>query len=328
MNRWLWLLALGLAPCNVVADDPKTPPAQKESAKTADSAKDEFVAIQKEWQTQQSAFGKKYQAAAAEDRQKLFETDYPKVEPFAQRCLTLAEKWPTAPEAADALFWALSNNVSGDTGKKCCTMLKTVWLDKASLEEIGKKLVRHYYLQNPDLHQSLMARAEKEDKDPKVIPVLLWLHRQGQIMPQVADNAKKAQELILTRFIDSKEIGNMCQLLGDSEDTKAVDTLKTILEKNSHDNVKAAACYGLGKQLGKVEATQAEAEKYLEQAIKDFPQAGEAVKALAKGELHEVKYLAIGKVIPEVKGKDLDDKEFKLMEYRGKVVLLDFWGFW
>jgi cytochrome oxidase Cu insertion factor (SCO1/SenC/PrrC family) len=37
---------------------------------------------------------------------------------------------------------------------------------------------------------------------------------------------------------------------------------------------------------------------------------------------------AVGKKAPEIKGEDLDGKAFKLSDYRGKVVLLDFWGFW
>jgi cytochrome oxidase Cu insertion factor (SCO1/SenC/PrrC family) len=39
-------------------------------------------------------------------------------------------------------------------------------------------------------------------------------------------------------------------------------------------------------------------------------------------------HLAIGKVAPEIEGKDVDGKKFKLSEYRGKVVVLDFWGDW
>lgn len=31
---------------------------------------------------------------------------------------------------------------------------------------------------------------------------------------------------------------------------------------------------------------------------------------------------------PEITGVDVDGKEFKLSDYRGKVVVLDFWGFW
>lgn len=31
---------------------------------------------------------------------------------------------------------------------------------------------------------------------------------------------------------------------------------------------------------------------------------------------------------PDIVGEDVDGKEFKLSDYRGKVVVLDFWGFW
>ena len=36
----------------------------------------------------------------------------------------------------------------------------------------------------------------------------------------------------------------------------------------------------------------------------------------------------IGQVAPEIQGRDLENKPMKLSEFRGKVVVLDFWGFW
>ena len=48
----------------------------------------------------------------------------------------------------------------------------------------------------------------------------------------------------------------------------------------------------------------------------------------AKEALAEVSKLAIGTVAPEIEGVDIDGVAFKLSDYRGKVVLLDFWGFW
>ena len=36
----------------------------------------------------------------------------------------------------------------------------------------------------------------------------------------------------------------------------------------------------------------------------------------------------VGKMAPEIVGKDLDGEMFKLSDYRGKVVMLDFWGDW
>jgi hypothetical protein len=36
----------------------------------------------------------------------------------------------------------------------------------------------------------------------------------------------------------------------------------------------------------------------------------------------------VGDVAPEIEGEDVDGRPFKLSDYKGKVVLLDFWGDW
>jgi hypothetical protein len=50
--------------------------------------------------------------------------------------------------------------------------------------------------------------------------------------------------------------------------------------------------------------------------------------AEAADELFAAKYLSIGATAQEISGKDLDGVAFKLSDYRGKVVVLDFWGDW
>ena len=37
---------------------------------------------------------------------------------------------------------------------------------------------------------------------------------------------------------------------------------------------------------------------------------------------------SVGALAPEIAASDLDGVPFKLSDYRGKVVLLDFWGNW
>ena len=49
---------------------------------------------------------------------------------------------------------------------------------------------------------------------------------------------------------------------------------------------------------------------------------------LAKRELFEIRHLSIGREAPEIESEDIDGKKFKLTDYRGKVLLLDFWGNW
>jgi hypothetical protein len=36
----------------------------------------------------------------------------------------------------------------------------------------------------------------------------------------------------------------------------------------------------------------------------------------------------VGIKAPEIKGEDVDGKSMRLSEFRGKVVMLDFWGNW
>src|SRR5580765_3370097 len=39
-------------------------------------------------------------------------------------------------------------------------------------------------------------------------------------------------------------------------------------------------------------------------------------------------FAPVGKEVPDIEGEDLDGKPFKLSDYRGKVVMLTFWGNW
>lgn len=54
----------------------------------------------------------------------------------------------------------------------------------------------------------------------------------------------------------------------------------------------------------------------------------EDLKNEASEALYEIDHLSVGCAAPEIEGVDVDGVPVKLSDYRGKVVLLDFWGFW
>jgi hypothetical protein len=56
-----------------------------------------------------------------------------------------------------------------------------------------------------------------------------------------------------------------------------------------------------------------------------FYGSGGVIGEKAKAELFQIRHLAVGKEAPEIEEEDQDGKRFKLSDYRGKVVLLDFW---
>ena len=76
-------------------------------------------------------------------------------------------------------------------------------------------------------------------------------------------------------------------------------------------------------------------EQLFERAAKDYAEIeyrgyskNRLIGKRAEMELFEIRRLAVGMVAPEIEGKDIDGTPFKLSDYRGKVVLLDFWGHW
>jgi len=154
---------------------------------------------------------------------------------------------------------------------------------------------------------------------------------------------------MVEKYPDHSSIERICQILGRGRPDDAEALLHKILDRSADKpKVKAAANLGLGQLLAnkadkatdKAEGDKvaAEAEKYLTAAIDLYSKGQKAdpkgeketdrFRKSAEGELRALRTLRVGMVVPDIKGPDLDGKEFKLSDYRGKVVLLDFWGNW
>lgn len=87
-------------------------------------------------------------------------------------------------------------------------------------------------------------------------------------------------------------------------------------------------------------ALLAEREALLERVVSEFGDVpfvpkwakvkpdGRTLGDSARATLYAIRSLAVGKVAPEIEGEDIDGKPMKLSDYRGKVVVLCFWGTW
>lgn len=148
------------------------------------------------------------------------------------------------------------------------------------------------------------------------------------------DAQSAAVEQLIEHHVNHSEMIGVLDRLG-SERTisPALETnLKTVCE-NANGHIKGKALVTLVEYIAKRDRSRkspADPEELprLESMLEEFVNGHEPVIASAKKQLFVLQHLSIGKQAPDIVGVDLAGVEFKLSEYRGKIVFLDFWGDW
>jgi thiol-disulfide isomerase/thioredoxin len=232
---------------------------------------------------------------------------------------------------------------------------------EAKTDEEREKIYKEKYPKAESFAAEFLALAEKHPKDPAAVDALVWVATRARATPA----RDKALEILARDHVASDRVGPVCQsLVYDAPTEKAEKFLRDVMEKNPNRATQAAACICLA-QMSQQAAGWAEgvkknpenyanvldketiarlkeadpaayrkrAEEMFERVKKDFgdvkSQRGDRTYGdVAEGYLFEIRNLAIGKVAPDIEGEDLDGKKFKLSDYRGKVVVIDFWGNW
>jgi hypothetical protein len=177
-----------------------------------------------------------------------------------------------------------------------------------------------------------LAGAERFKGTDGAIPFLTWAYGND---PQ---GSAAALETLLRDHLKSPKFGNVVMLIGHRskaigrERTESI--LQQVVEQNPDADVKAKALLACANML--LEPVQegasidsgarAKALSDLRMGL-DCVKDGKVKRQLA-GVINEQEHLQVGMTAPDIEGKDLDGVDFKLSDYRGKVVLLDFWGYW
>jgi hypothetical protein len=330
------LLVLGLAMCVAVGLSGLSPGRADEQAKKppSDVAK-EYAAIQKEWSEAQQAFLQAYRGAKTDaERQEILKDKRPKPAAFAERFLKLAEAHPDSTEARQALLWIATNARGTDAAKKALGQLKEKLSATNDLDQLQKSLAGLPAYGLGDLAPMVAEKARKNLDHPQAVPLLVWVCSATAYGPtkELAKLYNDTVDLLMDRFPERSELAPLTEWLASDDDPPwAEKHLRRLAEKNSSDEVKANARFALATALKNKDATsQPEAEKLLLSIIDEFAKKAdkEQLVTRARKELDDIKLRGIGKSVPEIAGDDLDGKPLKLSDYKGKVVLLDFWGFW
>ncbi len=231
---------------------------------------------------------------------------------------------------------------------------------KAAIEEEMDELREQLSVKTKSIFQNILKLAEQADKDAdtSLQAVMMVMTRTDD-----AELQAKAGELLIKHHMENEDLPDSLQGLMRGMPSKTTQGIfEKVIENSKDDRIRGLASLSLidylanAKQIG----AQVVGNPQIEKA---YPELVEFVKSLddldeeaviarykkIAAEFADVKHedstigkiaerkikvmeiranVVVGKVAPEIEGPDIDGTDFKLSDYRGKVVMLDFWGDW
>ncbi len=197
---------------------------------------------------------------------------------------------------------------------------------------------RSYSVKFAEFRPRFEAFAEKHRGSDAGLEAELWLfsgcwwsRKDGSMNEKAAVVADR----ILEHYKDSEELGKMLDLAYVFSTAQKEEYGQRLLKLSQQPGVQAAVHMMLGKLYQRSKDTdkrKASREHFLllSKKFKGVPYRSTTYGAMAEAFLHPhaTEVLAIGKLAPEITGTGVDGKAMKLSDFRGKVVVLDFWGDW
>jgi WD40 repeat protein/S1-C subfamily serine protease len=204
---------------------------------------------------------------------------------------------------------------------------------------LQRELVRRTQNPGPKYAKRFLQIADQERRTTAGFQALIWAC--------MADDAsvpgsvfQQALDRILEDHAKERWVHHAFQgLFGEDHESVSVFFRET-LNRNPHPIVQGAACYYLANRLKqKPKFNEAEVLSLLKRCTGEFKDVrleyeseGQPVEypvaELAKPTIFAIEHLSVGKKAAAIIGNDVDGKTFKLSDYRGKVVVLDFFADW
>ena len=156
----------------------------------------------------------------------------------------------------------------------------------------------------------------------------LWV---VQLAPSAGmkEEAKDSIRTLVNDYPASPSLVRLAQSLEYGEQTYGAEftteMIETIRDKAKDPNARAGALLVQASWSMRKKDVEG-AREQIQRIVKEYPES--PARKRAEGMLFEVDNLQIGMVAPDFDATDEKGQKFKLSDFRGKVTVVDFWGFW
>lgn len=154
-----------------------------------------------------------------------------------------------------------------------------------------------------------------------------WLRKDGKM----EETSMLLAEDLLKRHPESEQLDLLVEFSYVFSKEQRDELFNALLEVSPHDGVKAAAHFGLARLIPV--RTDAGPNPHLQILLDEYaevPWRLSTYGAIADAYLnpHPKEALAVGQPAPEIVGIDHKGEPMRLSDFRGRVIMLDFWGHW
>ncbi|MFT5104902.1 MAG: hypothetical protein ACI8XO_004444 [Verrucomicrobiales bacterium] len=216
----------------------------------------------------------------------------------------------------------------------CLAILSPLIATAKPGDEIDR-LVKAYYAERPAPDatvQALLKIMEESPEDAGIPKAFAFIINHGGVSE---GSDYELTEAFLARLEkhhgDNDALADgLLPMIGFRED-EVIAFFARLGDASKSDVVSAAALHALASSFEHDSQAIDRYDEILQKQIDKHPDlriGGRDLAGYAKQKLFASKHLRIGKIAPEIEGEDAAGKQFKLSDYRGKVVFFNFWGDW
>jgi peroxiredoxin len=189
-----------------------------------------------------------------------------------------------------------------------------------------------------DYMPRLFAFADKHRKSPAAFMALKTLFEISGVpgCPQrCGASFQQAADRVMEDYKNDPQLGELALTLRRAALKEAKAFLERLSNEAGTEKTKVSALIALASNAEDPEGDDLkradEAAKLWDRIATDFghvPLGNTDARIIAAAQSHRLKYLLVGREAPNIEGRDANGNQFNLKEYRGKVVVVDFWVDW